>query len=53
MFEAASALVQRRRPCDLYHSALAVIVPEGRSLTEMAPAPIFTEKGEASCPKAP
>ena len=39
VFEAVSALVQRRRPCDLYHSALAVIVPEGRFVIEMAPIP--------------
>ena len=39
VFEAISALIQRRRPCDLYHSALAVIVPEGRFVIEMAPIP--------------
>ena len=39
VFEAVSALIQRRRPCDLYHSALAVIVPEGRFVIEMAPIP--------------
>jgi hypothetical protein len=39
VFEAVSALVQRRRPRDLYHSALAVIVPEGRFVIEMAPIP--------------
>jgi hypothetical protein len=37
MFERLSALLQRRRPCDLYHSALVVIVPEGRAVIEMAP----------------
>lgn len=39
VFEALSALVQRRRTYDLYHSALAVIVPEGRFVIEMAPIP--------------
>ncbi len=36
-FEALSALVHRRRPCDLYHSALEVTVPEGRFVIEMTP----------------
>jgi hypothetical protein len=39
VFEALSAVVQRRRPCDLYHSALAVGVPEGRFVIEMTPIP--------------
>ena len=39
VFEALSALVQRRRTSDLYHSALAVIVPEGRFVIEMTPIP--------------
>lgn len=37
VFEAMSALVQRRRPCDIYHSALVVMVPEGRFAIEMTP----------------
>lgn len=37
MFEAISASFQRRRACDLYHSALAVTVPQGRFVIEMAP----------------
>lgn len=40
-FEALSALVQRRRRCDLFHSALAVDVPEGRFVIEMTPVPDF------------
>ena len=36
-FERLSALFHRRRPCDLYHSALEVIVPEARFVIEMAP----------------
>jgi hypothetical protein len=40
-FEALSALVQRRRRCDLFHSALAVEVPEGRFVIEMTPVPDF------------
>jgi len=38
-FEAVSALVHRRRPSDLDHSALEVIVPEGRFVIEMTPVP--------------
>ena len=37
LFESVSALVGRRRPCDLYHSALIVTVPEGRFVLEMTP----------------
>jgi hypothetical protein len=39
VFEAISAWIQRRRPCDLYHSALAVVGPDGRFVIEMAPIP--------------
>ena len=39
VFEAISARVQRRRPCDLYHSALVVVVPEGRFVIEQTPVP--------------
>jgi hypothetical protein len=39
VFEAASAIVQRRRRCDLYHSALMIDVPEGRFVVEQAPVP--------------
>jgi hypothetical protein len=39
LFEAASAVLQRRRRCDLYHSALTVTLPEGRVVVEMAPRP--------------
>ncbi len=39
VFEALSALVQRRRMCDLYHSALVVTVPAGRFVVEMTPIP--------------
>lgn len=34
VYEAAHALVERRRPLDLYHSALEVRVPEGRYIIE-------------------
>ena len=37
LFEGISALVQRRPPRDLYHSALVVVVPEGRFVIEMTP----------------
>lgn len=39
MFESVSALLQRRRRYDLYHSALAVTVAEGRFAIEMTPVP--------------
>ena len=39
VFEAASALFQRRNRCDLYHSALVVHVPEGRFVVEQTPVP--------------
>ena len=38
IFEALLAPLQRRPPCDLYHSALVVRVPEGRFVIEQAPA---------------
>ena len=37
VFEGVAARLQRRRPCDLYHSALEVRVPEGRFVIEQAP----------------
>jgi hypothetical protein len=37
LFEAISARAQRRRPRDLYHSALVVVAPEGRFVIEQAP----------------
>ena len=37
VFEAVMARVERRRPLDLYHSALEVRVPEGRFVIEMTP----------------
>jgi hypothetical protein len=39
LFEAISARLQRRRSCDLYHSALVVVVPQGRFVIEQAPVP--------------
>jgi hypothetical protein len=39
LFETLSAFLQRRRRCDLYHSALEVHVPEGRFVIEQAPVP--------------
>jgi hypothetical protein len=36
-FEALSAFAQRRRPCDLYHSALVVTTPGARYVIEMTP----------------
>ena len=39
LFEAVSALIRRRRRCDLYHSALEITVPAGRFTIEMTPVP--------------
>jgi hypothetical protein len=39
VFEAVAALLERRRPCDLYHSGLEVRVPQGRFVIEMTPIP--------------
>jgi hypothetical protein len=36
-YEAVTARLQRRRPCDLYHSALQVETSEGRFVIEQAP----------------
>jgi hypothetical protein len=37
VFEAVAARLERRAPCDLYHSALEVRVPEARFVIEQAP----------------
>lgn len=37
LFEAVTARLERRAPCDLYHSALEVRVAEGRFVIEQAP----------------
>lgn len=37
VYEAVAARLQGRQPCDLYHSALQVDVPEGRFVIEQAP----------------
>ena len=39
IFEAVVARLERRTPCELYHSALEVRVPEGRFVIEQAPVP--------------
>jgi hypothetical protein len=39
LFEAISARLHRRRSCDLYHSALVVVVPDGRFVIEQTPVP--------------
>jgi hypothetical protein len=38
IFEAIAARCERRAPRDLYHSALQIVVPEGRFVVEQAPA---------------
>jgi hypothetical protein len=37
VYEWIASRVQRRPPCDLYHSALQIEVPEGRFVVEQAP----------------
>lgn len=37
VFEAIAARLAHRGPCDLYHSALILKVPEGRFVIEQAP----------------
>ncbi len=37
VYEAVAARLARRPACDLYHSALEVLVPEGRFVVEQAP----------------
>jgi hypothetical protein len=37
-YEAVVSRVERRKACDLYHSALIVRIPEGRFVIEQAPA---------------
>jgi hypothetical protein len=39
VFEAVAARLQHRAPCDLYHSALEVRVPESRFVIEQTPVP--------------
>lgn len=39
VFERLVSLVERRRPCDLYHTALVARTPEGRFTIESTPAP--------------
>ncbi len=39
IFEAVVARLEKRRRCDLYHSALKISVPAGRFVIEMAPIP--------------
>jgi len=39
VFEAVAARLERRAPCDLYHSALEVRVAEGRFVIEQTPIP--------------
>jgi hypothetical protein len=39
LFEAASALVDRRALFELYHSALVISLPKGRFMIEQAPVP--------------
>src|SRR5687767_15192928 len=53
MFEAVSALVQRRHRLDLYHSALVVSVPEGRFVIEMTPIPDLSPESRGVVAEGP
>jgi hypothetical protein len=54
IYEAIHAFLERRRPLDLYHSALIVRVPEGRFVIEDAwPIPDATARRAAWPLKAP
>ena len=46
IYEALTALVRWRRPCALYHSALEVVVGEGRYVIEVTPIPAGAGPGE-------
>ena len=39
VYERVAAMVHRRMPCDLYHSALIVSLPDGQFMIEQAPVP--------------
>ena len=39
LYEAATAALQGRPRCALYHSALEIVLPEGRFMVEMTPVP--------------
>lgn len=39
VYEAITAAVEGRPRCDLYHSALEIVVPAGRHMVEMTPVP--------------
>src|SRR5215207_6746513 len=52
VFEAVAARLEGRPPCDLYHSALEVRVPEGRFVIEQTP--VLDGKGGGAwrcCPR--
>src|SRR5687767_4515277 len=39
VYEAITAAIERRTRCDLYHSALELVLPSGRYMIEMTPVP--------------
>lgn len=39
LYEAVAAAIDRRPRCGLFHSALEILLPEGRFMVEMTPAP--------------
>lgn len=53
VFEAAVSLCERRRPLDLYHSALVVHVAEGRYTIESAPVPKGDARGRGAVAGGP
>ena len=54
LFEKLSAILHRRPPCELYHSALVAVTSDGRFTVEMTPIPDARGREDpAWSPKAP
>ncbi|MDX6698925.1 MAG: hypothetical protein QOE65_2322 [Solirubrobacteraceae bacterium] len=53
VYEALSALAQRRPRCDLYHSALQVHVPEATFVIEQTPVPDLSGSGRGVVAQGP
>jgi len=45
VYEAVKARLERRRPCDLYHSALQIQLPGARFVVEQTPVPRISVEG--------
>ncbi|HSI79419.1 MAG TPA: hypothetical protein VK919_02095 [Solirubrobacterales bacterium] len=53
IYEAVAARLGRRRPCDLYHSALEVEVAEGTYVIEQTPVPDLSGAGRGAVAGGP